>query len=263
YQWQLQHGTSPNSNPQVTFLDAKENFFHHFNFLRYFTHCDGLDAIALPDSHRNNLRERGRYKCYCAGLALDPRTGNYKVVRAFYRSLDPDTGVGIDMGMEVFTVVGGECRPPWPAVGGFMFWRLADPHLEQELCGILLLSLDDEEFDVAGLPDDRNPEDDFFLDVLHGRDLCLTACNSSQTVLNIWVLPIADEGLCTMWEWLRIKNGIILWQGETVYCYELATGEVKTVCQLREMRYHLARDWETLFNFDLMFFTESLVRIAA
>ena len=58
-----------------------------------------------------------------------------------------------------------------------MFWRLADPHLEQELCGILLLSLDDEEFDVAGLPDDGNPEDEFFLDVLHGRALCLTACN--------------------------------------------------------------------------------------
>ena len=70
------------------------------------------------------------------------------------------------MGMEVYTVGGGggwreiANDPPYPAsriqtalaVGGFMFWRLDKP-LEQELWGILELSLDDEEFNVVGLPD--------------------------------------------------------------------------------------------------------------
>jgi F-box interacting protein len=294
----------------VTFLDE---FCRPFNILRYLTHCDALlfaltntglylfnpatrDAITLPDSHRNDLRALGRPKCYRAGLGLDPRIGRYKVVQAFYRSVvDPDTGTGTDMGMEVFTVGdgGGGWReiagdPPYPArrvqnalaASGFMFWRLAEP-LEQEPWGILDLSLDDEEFDVTGLPDDLNPEDEFFLDVLHGRDLCLTACNSSQTILNIWVLPIADEGLCTMWDWRYAieftaglchtmalpsfsSNGIILWRAETVYCYELATDEVKVVCELRDMRYQRAREWKSLFNFSTaMPFTESLVQITS
>ena len=159
-----------------------------------------------------------------------------------------------------------------------MFWRLADPHLEQELCGIILLSLDDEEFDVAGLPDDRNPEDEFFLDVLHGRDLCLTACSRSQTILDVWVQPIAGEGLYTMWERRYaieftaglchtmalppFSNNVILWRRDTIYCYDPVTDKVKTLCELRDMRYHQAREWGTLFNFDLMFFTESLVPIA-
>ncbi|PUZ73709.1 hypothetical protein GQ55_1G009300 [Panicum hallii var. hallii] len=277
YQWQLQRlgGTSPNNN-QVTFLDE---FCRPFNILRYLTHCDALlfaltntglylfnpatrDAITLPDSHRNDLRALGRPKCYRAGLGLDPRTGRYKVVQAFYRSVvDPDTGTGTDMGMEVFTV--GDGGGGWReiatalAASGFMFWRLAEP-LEQEPWGILDLSLDDEEFDVTGLPDDLNPEDEFFLDVLLGRDLCLTACNSSQTILNIWVLPIADEGLCTMWDWRYAILRLCM------YCYDLATDEVKVVCELRDMRYQRAREWKSLFNFSTaMPFTESLVQITS
>jgi hypothetical protein len=107
---------------------------------RYSMHCDGLvfaptdsslylfnpatrDAITLPSSRRNNLRAGGGASCYCAGLGLDPRTGKYKVVQAFYRSLDPDTGMGTDMGMEVFTVAGDDgggwreitSNPPYPA----------------------------------------------------------------------------------------------------------------------------------------------------
>ncbi|RLM78973.1 hypothetical protein C2845_PM12G00790 [Panicum miliaceum] len=302
--------TNGSCNDVVTFLD---DFCRPFNILRYLTHCDGLllaltntglylfnpatrDAITLPDSHRNDLRALGRPKCYRAGLGLDPRTGRYKVVQAFYRSVvDPDTGTGTDMGMEVFTVGGGgggwreiAGDPPYPArrvqtalaASGFMFWRLAEP-LEQEPWGILDLSLDDEEFDVTGLPDDVNPEDEFFLDVLHGRDLCLTACNSSQTILNIWVLPIADEGLCTMWDWRYAieftaglchtmalppfsSNGIILWRADTVCCYELATDEVKVVRELRDMRNQRPREWGSLFNFStVMPFTESLVQITS
>jgi len=227
YQWQLQ----PNNNV-ATFLDSKD-FPGQFKTLRYFMHCDGLvfaptnsslylfnpvtrDAITLPNSRRNNLRAGGRASCYCAGLGLDPRTGKYKVVQAFYRSLDPDTGMGTDMGMEVFTVAGDDgggwreitSNPPYPAkrfqtamaVGGFMFWRLAERQLERALCGILHLSLEEEEFGITGLPDDLNPDDEFTLDVLHGRDLCLTSCNSDDTILSIWILPIADEGLNTLWD---------------------------------------------------------------
>ncbi|CAN6215239.1 unnamed protein product [Urochloa humidicola] len=67
YQWQLQqHGTSPNNENLVMFLDAKD-FPCQFNTLRYFTHCDGLvfaptntrlylfnpatrESLTLPDS---------------------------------------------------------------------------------------------------------------------------------------------------------------------------------------------------------------------
>jgi hypothetical protein len=65
------------------------------------------------------------------------------------------------------------------AVGGFMFWRLAERQLERALCCILL---EEEEFGITGLPNDLNPDDEFTLDVLHGRDLCLTSCNSDDTI---------------------------------------------------------------------------------
>ncbi|CAL4890474.1 unnamed protein product [Urochloa decumbens] len=252
YQWPHpppQHGcitSSPNNNEKnvATFLDAKE-FPRQFRTLRYFTHCDGLvfaptnarlyvfnpatrDAITLPDSDRNNLRAgggRGRL-CYSAGLGLDPRTGKYKVVQAFYhRSLDdPATTMGstTDMGME-------------------------------ELRGILFLSLEEEEFGICGLPDDLDPEDDdFTLDALHGRDLCVTAFNRRLEMLTVWTLPTADEGLCTLWERRYsipfsgpccvmalppYSNGgrIILWQASTLYCFELETNELKILCELRRL----------------------------
>jgi len=171
----------------VTFLDAKENFFHHFNFLRYFTHCDGLvfastntglylfnpatrDAIALPDSHRNDLRRaRGRSKCYCAGLGLDPRIGKYKVVQAFYRSGGhwiPTREWGRTWGWRcillVAAAVGGrlpmilrtllvEYRPPCPSAGSCS--GASTSPWSKSCGGILELSLDDEEFNVVGLPD--------------------------------------------------------------------------------------------------------------
>ncbi|KAF8675799.1 hypothetical protein HU200_047288 [Digitaria exilis] len=306
YQWQL-HGTSPDNNV-ATFLDAK-HFRRQFNTLRYFTHCDGLlfaptntrlyicnpatrDAITLPDSCRNNLQEGGRTCCYCAGLGLDPRTGKYKVVQAFYRSVDPDTRMGTNMGMEVFTVAGDNGSswreisndPPYPAkrfqtalaVCGFMFWRLAERRLEHALHGILHLSLEEEEFDITGLPDDLGPDDDFMLDVLHGRDLCLTACNSDKTLLNMWTLPIADEGLNTLWVWrysIRFSglchtlslppfsNGIFLLKANTIYWFELATSELKILCELHRMRYQRAHKWKNLFTFNVKPFTESLIRI--
>ncbi|CAN6328351.1 unnamed protein product [Urochloa humidicola] len=310
YQWQLQqHSTSPNNENVVTFLDAKD-FPRQFNTLRYFMHCDGLvfaptntslylfnpatrDAITLPDSDRNNLR-RGRGRCYSAGLGLDPRTGKYKVVQAFYRSPDPETRIGTDMGMEVFTVANNNncgvwrkitAYPPYPvkrvqtalAVCGFMFWRLADRHLEEELRGILHLSLEEEKFGITGLPDDLDTDDDFTLDVLHGRDLSVAASNRRLKMLTLWTLPIADEGLCTLWERRYsiqfsglchlmalppFSNGrIILWQASTVYCFELETYELKILCELRHLRYQGVGEWENLFTFNVKPFTESLIRI--
>jgi hypothetical protein len=184
--------------------------------------------------------------------------------------------MGMNMGMEVFTIAGhdgGTWRkitndPPYPAkrfqnalaVSGFMFWRLAERRLERELWGILHLSLDEEEFGITGLPHDWYSDNDFILDVLHGRDLCMTSSNSNQTVLTIWTLPIADEGLNTMWV-LRyaiqfsgfchtmalppFSNGIILWQDDTIYCYEPATSKLKVLCEFSHMRYQGARKWKT------------------
>ncbi|CAN6271275.1 unnamed protein product [Urochloa humidicola] len=64
------------------------------------------ESLTLPDSNREYLGPGVEPRCCCAGLGLDPRTGKYKVVRAFYRSMDPDTTMGTNMGMEVFTIVG-------------------------------------------------------------------------------------------------------------------------------------------------------------
>ncbi|OEL34023.1 hypothetical protein BAE44_0004959 [Dichanthelium oligosanthes] len=188
YQWRRpQRGAASPKDNVATFLDAKGFHRRQFNTLRFLTHCwcslpptpgstlfnpATRDAVTLPDSHRN--AGGGRARCYCAGLGLDPRTGKYKVVQAFYRSLDPDTRMGTNMGMEVFTVAGdcgGAWRqitndPPYPAkrfqtalaVSGFMFWRLAERQLERALRGILHLSLGEEEFGVSGLLYDLDPE---------------------------------------------------------------------------------------------------------
>ncbi|KAF0934809.1 hypothetical protein E2562_028818 [Oryza meyeriana var. granulata] len=189
--YQLQRGTCPNKNV-ATPLHAKD-FHRHFN-TPLFMHCDGLvlsmtetrlylfnpatrDAITLPDSFRNNLG--GKDCCYCAGLGLDPRTGKYKTVQALYRSMDPVT----KMGMEVFTIAcddGGTWRkmmnnPPYPAkrfqtalaVSGF-------DHVLPHRRGPC--SLEEEEFGITGLPPGLDLDNAFRLDVLHGRDLCVTAC---------------------------------------------------------------------------------------
>ncbi|CAL5020971.1 unnamed protein product [Urochloa decumbens] len=312
-QWQLrppQHGTSSRKNNVATFLHAKD-FDGEFNSLEYFKHCEGLvfaptdtrlyvfnpatrESITLPDGFQNSLRVGGQGCCYCAGLGLDPGTGKYKVVQAFYRSVDPDTNMWTDMGMEVFTIAGddgGDWReiasnPPYPVersqtavtVNGFLFWRIAKRHPERSRA-ILHLSLEEEEFGITRLPDSLDPSlDAFALDVLCGRDLCLTAC-TSETVLTIWTLPVVKEGLINS-QWVRrysievmdpwhtmslppFSNGIILWRGDTVCCYDLATSELRILCELHRMRYKRAREWKNLFAFNFNPFTESLVRITS
>jgi hypothetical protein len=159
YQWQWQQSASDYGHGQqqtARFVHAKD-FGAKSNRVGIFAHCDGLvlaptdtklylfnpatgDAITLPESHRNNLRHAPR-TCHCVGLGLDPRTGKYKVVQAFYRPVDTFPGIyGIQMGMEVFTVGGGDYEdwtetmedPPCPlqrwqtgvTVKGFIFWSV-------------------------------------------------------------------------------------------------------------------------------------------
>ncbi|CAL4968316.1 unnamed protein product [Urochloa decumbens] len=227
----------------------------------------------------------------------NPRTGKYKVVQALYWSVDYETNMWTDMGMEVFTIAGsGDGRvwreirrdPPYPVekfqtavtVNGFMFWRIAKHHPER-LRAILHLSLAEEEFGVTRLPDSLNPSlDAFVLDMLYGRDLCLTAC-TSETTLTIWTLPVLKKGLNSPWERRYsiefessmpchtmclppFSNGVILWRADTVYCYDPATSELTTLlCEFHRMRYQGARKWKNLFTFNFNPFTESLVRMTS
>jgi hypothetical protein len=104
----------------------------------------------------------------------------------------------------------------------------------------------------------------------------MSSSNSNETLLNIWTLPIADEGLNTMWV-LRyailfsgfchtmalppFSNGIILWQDDTIYCYEPATSKLKVLCELRHMGYQGPHKWKRVSSFNVKPFTESLIRI--
>jgi hypothetical protein len=137
---------------------------------------------------------------------------------------DPTAYVGANgymqsMGMEVFTVAGGDDDPsgwkriaddlPYPAdtaqagrsVGGFMFWFLTK-HIEHDRPrprprGILHLSLADEKFGITGLPDsleEPSSDDVLALDVLRGRELCLTAWTKDEIMPNIWTLLMVGEG---------------------------------------------------------------------
>ncbi|CAO2041375.1 unnamed protein product [Urochloa humidicola] len=150
--------------------------------------------------------------------------------------------------------------PPYPAhrcqtslcINGYMFWRFANPKQiddEQQQPprprGLLHLSLAHEEFGITGLPHDLDPravgDGAFLLDVLHGQEeLCLTA-RTSETILTIWTLPVvvdaeglmknspwerrynikASGGLCHTMALPPCSSGIILWQAETIYRYDL------------------------------------------
>ncbi|CAL5024149.1 unnamed protein product [Urochloa decumbens] len=308
YQWRQ-------GNKAATFVHAK-HYGCLFNELHFFAHCDGLvlvptelriyvfnpatrDAIKLPESRRNIVRLLGgrqRRRCSCVGLGLDPRTGKYKVVQAFYWSRDQSC-----MGMEVCTIADDKNNgmmwswrdirddPPYPAhrcqtglsINGYMFWRFAQPMQmdeQQPPRGLLHLCLAHEEFGITGLPDDLDPAvgRNFLLDVLRGQELCLAA--RTNTVMTIWTLPVLDEGLNLPWERRYNINvhglfhpmalppcssGIILLQTKTIYRYDLATRELTKLCEMDNMRYQgLRGGWENLFAFEVKPYTESLVRIS-
>ncbi|CAM0880237.1 unnamed protein product [Alopecurus aequalis] len=261
------------------------DFFAQFNSVCYFAHCDGLvvaptdtsvylfnpatrDAMTLPDSDRSKLRQ---YEvCLPVGLGRDPRTGSYKVVRAFYRSWDPLAGA-YHMGMEVFTVGDASASwretaadPPYPVaewitavfVNGALFWVIDKRGLEQSPHCLLRLSLDDESFGITLLPDSLDPalDESFMLDEMHG-ELCLTAFSSSepsrQQPLNIWKL-VEEDGSSPRWEHCYSLNiservhpvallpgggSMLVRRSQYVFRYYLQAADVDTVCELDRLGY--------------------------
>uniref|UniRef100_A0ACD5VD79 Uncharacterized protein n=1 Tax=Avena sativa TaxID=4498 RepID=A0ACD5VD79_AVESA len=273
YEW---HASEPAA---ARFAMHGGDFRGEFNSVCYFAHCDGLvvaptdtnvylfnpatrEAMTLPDSDRNKMYRYDVEVCPPVGLGRDPRTGRHKVVRAFYRSRDPVTGVH-DMGMEVFTV-GGDAHswrqtaadPPYPVAewstavfaDGALFWVIEDRGLDRSPQGLLRLSLDDDEsFSVTRLPDSLDPalDDCFNLDEVHG-ELCLTAFDSSSEgsrlrLLKIWTL--VEEG--ARWEHryslpisamvhpvaLLPGGGEMMVRAGQYFCrYDLQKHELATVC---------------------------------
>ncbi|RLN08245.1 hypothetical protein C2845_PM11G13330 [Panicum miliaceum] len=293
----------------ATFMHA-EDFSGEFSFVRHFAHCDGLvlaptdtsiylfnpatrETVTLPNSNRHH---EGVH-CCCVGLGRDPRTGEYKVARAFYRSWDPDTGMGTGMGMEVLTVSGTggggasvwrdiAARLPYPAcnwrtavtVNGFLFWRVAKHLPGLPPWGLIHLRLADETFGITRLPDSVDPvlPNAFALDELHG-ELCATDFTDDETV-TIWTLAVQEDGVQGQcWErrcivqlgWffspLAVLPGgrIMLTAGFDIDIYDMATAKLTTVCQMDRLKYQgrRARTLKNLFIFNAHRYTESLVRI--
>lgn len=233
---------------------------------------------------------------------MTPRTAKYKVVQAFIHRQwfwddDPTAYVGANgylpqsMGMEVFTVAGGEddCSGwkriaddlPYPddtahagrSVGGFMFWFLAnhivhDRPRPRPRGSSTLISLADEKFGITGLPDsleEPSPDDALAMDVLRGRELCLTAWTKGEIMLNIWTLPVVggEGGLILMttkapplWERrLPIRmlglyhpmamppcsSGFMLRleldEDDTIFLYDSESSELTLVCNLARISY--------------------------
>jgi F-box interacting protein len=303
YQWQ--EGAS-----MATLMHDKD-FGSEFRCVRAFAQCDGLvlvptdtglylfnpatrENLTLPDSNRDsNWRHSPMWSCCCcAGLGLDPRTGKHKVVRTFYRSVDPDTYMGRDMGMEVFTISANskgawrEIRDdlPYPpenwrtamAVNGFLFWRLGD---QDPPWGLLRFSLANETFGITRLPDsmDLVEPDAFTLDVLQG-ELCVSARTSEGTV-TMWMLSIQEEGgqgqpweqrytihLTSIYRPMAFLPGgrIMLNLGNKICLYDMATAKMTTVCEMDRVKYQgrRARSWKNIFAFNVHLYTESLVQIS-
>lgn len=303
YQWQQ-------GAKMATFMHAKD-FGSEFRSARHFAHCDGLvlaptdtklylfnpatrESITLPDSGRGCKLTRGEAaRCCSAGLGRDPSTGKYKVVRAFYRSMDPVTTMGTDMGMEVFTVSGnGAWREiwdhlPYPAanwrtavtVNGFMYWRVDGNHDKEPPWGLLHLSLAEETFGITMLPDSVDPvwPNSFALDELHG-ELCVTELNSEEETVTVWTMPIQDEGQGLYWEQrctVRLDGlfhpvaflpgeRIMLSTSYSIVIFDIANSKITAKYKMDRMKYQgrRARTWKNLFNFNIHRYTESLVQIS-
>jgi F-box interacting protein len=163
-----------------------KDFNSEFSSVSQFVHCNGL--VLLPTNTKVYLfnpatrdtlmlRESNPSKipvppdvCLPAGLGLDPRTGRYKVIRAFYRSIDPLTDV-FHMGMQVYTVgdVAAAWRdtrtdPPYPvvekpwtspkSVKGQMFWIINLHNIKplRPRC-LVCFNIEEETFGITCLPD--------------------------------------------------------------------------------------------------------------
>ncbi|OEL13624.1 hypothetical protein BAE44_0025355 [Dichanthelium oligosanthes] len=155
-----------------------------------------------------------------------------------------------------------------------------DQH-EQPPQGLLHLSLEDETFDVIGLPDslDHALDDTFMLDVSH-KKLWLyahTSEMSSPGTMTIWAMCM-EGGTDSLSErrysiscvsdvchpmGLLPNGGIALWKGFTLYRYDLPSSEVMIECKMDGLRYQgrRARTWKNSFQFNVNPYTKSLVPI--
>ncbi|XP_051208615.1 putative F-box protein At2g02030 [Lolium perenne] len=316
YQWPQQPSSLEEEEPQeARLLMHGGNFLGEFNSVCSFVHCDGLvvaptntnvylfnpatrHTMTLPHSRRNKMH---RYQvCLPVGLGRDPHTGCHKVVRAFYRSRDPRTGI-YAMGMEVFTVGDASASwrettadPPYPVAdwitavfaNGALFWVIEKRGLDPSPHSLLRLSLGDETFSVTRLPDSLDPalveSYSFMLDEMHG-ELCLTAFSSSkpaeQQPLKIWTLVEEDgrwehrysltiSGLVHPMALLPGGGAMIVQRSQYICRYDLQTHELDTVCELDRQRYKSTGTFKAaarreIFYFNVIPYTESLVRITA
>uniref|UniRef100_A0ACD5UB53 Uncharacterized protein n=2 Tax=Avena sativa TaxID=4498 RepID=A0ACD5UB53_AVESA len=310
YQWQ-------SASPSVAkFLLAKD-FQGEFSSVCQFVHCDGLvllptntkvylfnpatrDTLTLPENNPNKIPVPPDV-CLPAGLGLDPSTGRYKVVRAFYRSIDPLTDV-FHMGMQVYTIgdTAASWRdtptdPPYPvvewttpkSVKGQIFWvidiynmKLRPPHC------LLRLNLEDETFGTTCLPDSLDPalDEAFMLDVMHG-DICLTASSSAKPGPQpqlIWAL-VHEDGMSSRWEqrysictsqvgrpMALLTTDILMWYSRRhLYRHCLHTSELTNLVKMDDLRYQRRRAGtfesagQNIFFFNVMSYMESLVRLTA
>ncbi|KAF8772267.1 hypothetical protein HU200_005982 [Digitaria exilis] len=299
YQWQQGADDSNNGGVKkaaaARLMHAKDLTAGDGEVSRFysFSHCDGLvlvptdtkfylfnpatrDAITLPDSQREDLWHRGA-KMVCHGgacLGRDPRTGEYKVVRPFFRDVHAGGGNGGGGWRETRT------HPPYPVVSsrweadpaglhikGFMYWRIDAEHHDSWVTprGLLRLSLADERFRETYLPESmarRHPAlgDVFELAVLRGEELCLsqqTACSGDGWAVAVWTMKVDDDGRHGQWEQsydircrypcdpMALVDGgsrLLLRRGCVIYEHDLERpeddddDEVTTVCELDRIR---------------------------
>ncbi|KAM0834503.1 hypothetical protein ACQ4PT_063561 [Festuca glaucescens] len=284
YRWQ--QGASK------TRLVHGRDFDGEFSSVCCFAHCDGLvlvptdtkaylfnpatrDVLTLPESRRDAMYGDVNLP---AGFGRDPRTGIYKVVRSFFRSIDTETGI-YDMGMEVCTVGGGgspaprwretAADQPYPVAGwiiaqymkGGVYFIIDTSCLKPRPRGLLRFSLEDETFSVTLLPHELDPGEveAFNLDVLCG-ELCLTGRrfgHSEEQPLTIWAL-VEDDGATSLWEprytvyvtdlchpiaIVPSSGGgvMVIWLTNKLYYYDLQSNELTVACELESLRYQRRR----------------------
>jgi F-box interacting protein len=284
YQWQQ-------GDSKTTLVHGRD-FDGEFNSVCLFAHCDGLvllptdtkvylfnpatrDVLTLPESSRDAMYGDVNLP---VGFGRDPRTGMYKVVRSFFRSIDPETGIYYDMGMEVCTV-GGSPAPcwrevavdqPYPVAGwitaqsinGGVYFVIDTSCLKPRPHGILRFSLEDETFSVTRLPDELDPEEfeSYNLDVMHG-ELCLIGRrvgHSEERPLTIWAL-VEDDGPRSLWEprytvyvtdlchpiaLIPSSGGggvMVIWLTNKLYYYDLQSNELTVASELESLRFQRRR----------------------
>lgn len=312
YQWQ------PASASVAQFMLGKD-FHGEFTSVCQFAHCDGLvllptntkvylfnpatrDTLTLPESSNPNKIPVPPDVCLPAGLGLDPSTGRYKVVRAFYRSIDPLTDV-FRMGMQVYTI-GDTAAASWrdtptdlpypvvewitpKSVKGKMFWVIDMYNMEPLLPRCLLcFNLQDETFGTTCLPYSLDPALDkaFMLDVTHG-ELCLTASSSAKPGPQpqlVWAL-VHEDGMSSRWEqrysistsqvgrpMALLAADMVMWYSRRrLYRYRLHTSELTDFVKMDGLRYQRPRAGtfesagQNIFFFNVMPYMESLVRLTA